>query len=61
MTTLKFELEQGEADVVLAGLGELPAKVSYDLINKMKQQATPQLVTDGQEHRPVQQTLLTEG
>lgn len=42
-TVFKFELTADEANVVLAGLSELPAKVSLALINKIQQQAQAQV------------------
>ena len=42
-TLLKFELTADEANLVLAGLSELPAKVSLALINKIQQQAQVQI------------------
>ena len=40
---LNFTLTLEEANVVMAGLGELPAKVSATLITKLQQQAAPQI------------------
>lgn len=40
---LKFELTMSESNTILAALGELPAKVTMNLIQKMQQQAAPQL------------------
>ncbi len=40
---LKFELTVAESNVILAALGELPAKASMGLIQKMQQQAAPQI------------------
>ena len=34
--TYKLELTEEEVNIVLAGLGELPAKHSIDLISKIK-------------------------
>ena len=59
----KFDLSQTEANVVMAGLAELPAKHSYDLINKMKGQAASQQVPPTPavaEAAPAGQQLLTE-
>lgn len=42
-TLFKFELTADEANVVLAGLSELPAKVSLALINKIQQQGQAQI------------------
>lgn len=41
MITLQLEVE--EVNGVLAGLGELPAKASMGLIQKIQQQAQPQI------------------
>ena len=38
----KFELTEDEANVVLSGLGELPAKVSLSVIQKIQAQAKEQ-------------------
>ena len=40
---LNFTLTLEEANVIMAGLGELPAKVSANLITKLQQQAAPQI------------------
>jgi len=40
---LTFTVTLEEANVLIAGLGELPAKVSSNLIIKLQQQAAPQL------------------
>lgn len=40
---MKFEVTLEEANLLLAALGELPAKVSMALINKLQQQAQGQL------------------
>ena len=40
---MKFELEIEEVNVILQGLGELPAKHSMGLIQKIQQQAAPQM------------------
>ena len=40
---IKLELTVEEVNGVLAGLGELPAKASMGLIQKIQQQASPQL------------------
>lgn len=41
--TIKFELTVDEVNLVFAGLGELPAKVSMNLIAKLQQQAQTQV------------------
>ena len=58
---LNFQLSIDDTNVVLAGLGELPAKASFDLINKIKVQAGPQLQPQPQvEQAAPTQELLTE-
>lgn len=41
--TLNFELTLEEANMILAGLQELPGKICNPLSDKIKQQAAPQL------------------
>lgn len=41
--TFNFELTLEEANIVLASLQELPAKVCNPLSDKIKQQAAPQI------------------
>lgn len=41
--TLNFELTLEEANIVLASLQELPAKICNPLSEKIKQQAGPQI------------------
>lgn len=41
--TLTFEVTLEEANVLLAALGELPAKASMALITKLQQQAQGQM------------------
>jgi hypothetical protein len=41
--TLKFEFTVEEANIVLAGLQELPAKVANPLTTKIQKQAAEQL------------------
>lgn len=43
MQTIKFELTVDELNIVLAGLGELPAKSSIAVIDKIRNQAVPQI------------------
>jgi hypothetical protein len=40
---LDFKLTIEEVNVVLQGLGELPAKLSMNLINSIQNQAAPQM------------------
>ena len=39
MENLKFEFTVDETNMILAGLGELPAKMSIELILRIKQEA----------------------
>lgn len=41
--TVSLELSVDEVNVVLAGLGELPAKASLSIIDKIRSQAVGQL------------------
>ena len=44
MQTITFtDLTPDEANIILAGLGELPAKISIQLIAKLKQQGDAQM------------------
>lgn len=43
MSKLNVELTLDEVNVILAGLGELPAKVSVGVIDKVRSQVYPQL------------------
>ena len=44
MQTINFtDLTPDEANIILAGLGELPAKISMGLIAKLKQQGDAQM------------------
>lgn len=45
--TVTLEVTVDEANVILAGLGELPAKVTIGLITKLQQQAAGQLQDAG--------------
>lgn len=58
---LNFELTLEETNTILGGLSELPAKVSMVLINKLQQQAQPQLQTTHQETENGESTETTEG
>ena len=40
---MKFELEVEEVNIILQGLGELPAKLSMNLIQSVQQQAAAQM------------------
>ena len=40
---LTFNVTLDEANIILAGLGELPTKVSAGLVTKLQQQAAPQI------------------
>lgn len=41
----KFEFTEQEVNMILTGLGELPAKQSYALLNKVQGEANKQLKT----------------
>jgi len=41
--TMTFEVTPEEANLILAGLSELPAKISLALINKIQQQGQAQM------------------
>jgi hypothetical protein len=43
---IKLDLTLNEVNVVLNALGELPAKTSMGLIQKIQEQATPQVVPE---------------
>ena len=43
---MNFDLEVGEVNIVLQGLGELPAKLSMNLIQSIQEQAAPQMQPD---------------
>tara|TARA_B100000678_G_scaffold63147_1_gene51403 strand:+ start:787 stop:936 length:150 start_codon:yes stop_codon:yes gene_type:complete len=40
---MKFELELAEVNIILQGLGELPAKLSMNLIQSIQEQAASQM------------------
>jgi hypothetical protein len=46
VTELKFTLSLEEANIILTGLGELPAKTSMPVIAKLQTQAAQQMVVD---------------
>jgi len=41
--SIKIDLSLEEINIVLGGLGELPAKTSMGVITKIQQQASPQV------------------
>jgi hypothetical protein len=61
---MSFQIELADlaqVNTVLAGLAELPAKTSYDVINSVKRQAETQIAaTQVKEAAPAGQQLLTE-
>jgi hypothetical protein len=61
MKTFKFELTEEEANVILAGLQELPGKVCNPLSQKLIEQAKEQLEgTEGKViNHSIQDTLHT--
>jgi hypothetical protein len=48
-STVTLELSVEDINVVLAGLGELPAKVSLSVIEKVRSQAVAQIQAANQE------------
>ena len=44
--SIKLDLSLEEVNMVLGGLGELPAKASMGVIQKIQQQAGPQVTPD---------------
>ncbi len=40
---LSFELSVEQANIIMAGLGELPLKVSEGVVAEMRKQAAPQM------------------
>ena len=44
--SIKIDLSLDEINMVLGGLGELPAKASMGVIQKIQQQAGPQVVPE---------------
>lgn len=44
--SIKLDLSLQEINVILGGLGELPAKTSMGVIQKIQQQAQPQVVPE---------------
>jgi len=48
---MKFELELAEVNIILQGLGELPAKLSMSLIQTIQEQAASQM-QPGMEEAP---------
>ena len=45
---MKFEFDIEQVNVILSGLGELPAKVSMDLITSIHKQAEKQMQPEAQ-------------
>jgi hypothetical protein len=54
--SINLDLSLEEINVILGGLGELPAKASMGVIQKIQQQAQPQVVPE-----PVQSEEVEEG
>lgn len=55
--TLTLEVTLDEANLILAGLGELPAKATIGLINKLQNQAAPQLQSEAAPSLPSDQAV----
>ena len=56
MTTLTLTLSPEKVNLLLAGLGELPAKHSMALVLEIQEQCKPQLA-----EKPVQEVLDKDG
>ena len=56
--SIKVDLSIEEINVALAGLGELPAKTSFGVINKIKAQAEEQLQFQEMQKAAEQQLLV---
>ena len=54
--SIKLDLSLEEINVILGGLGELPAKASMGVIQKIQQQAGPQVTPE-----PVEAEEVEEG
>ena len=52
-TTIKVELSLDQCQLILSGLGELPAKHSIDLILKLKNEFESQIKESGAEEAEV--------
>lgn len=53
MNTVKLDLSVDEVNLLLAGLGELPAKTSLVLIEKIRAEAVKQLqISTAQQEQP---------
>lgn len=53
--SIKLDLSLQEINMILGGLGELPAKTSMGVITKIQQQAGPQVMpepVEAEEHTP---------
>ena len=49
--SIKFDLSLSEINVILAALGEMPAKQTIGVINKLQMQAGPQVVPEPVEEK----------
>lgn len=47
-----FDITLEEANLILQALGEVPYRVSFSLVEKLKQQAQPQ-IQEAQSNQPV--------
>jgi hypothetical protein len=59
--TLDFKLTIEEINLVLQGLGELPARLSMNLINSIQNQAAPQMQPQADQAAPEMQSAIEEG
>ena len=58
--TLDFKLTIEEVNLVLQGLGELPAKLSINLINSIQTQAASQMQPQPDQAAPQMQPAIEE-
>ena len=58
--TLDFKLTIEEINLVLQGLGELPAKLSINLINSVQTQAASQMQPQSDQAAPEMQSVIEE-
>lgn len=60
MSTLKFELTIDETNVVMTALGRMPYESVFNLVQKLQQQAGPQLQTLQQQRAADQNAPLAD-
>jgi len=59
--TLDFKLTIEEVNLVLQGLGEIPARLSMNLINSIQNQAAPQMQPQADPAASQMQPAIEEG